>query len=196
LVKALSWYSAVEEKLADPAYAGWFLRFRDGVAGSNYSSNPCTVQGGPVAGVGGGKPSMIQEPNTNCLPGSGCVILHDKSTMCPNVGPTATAALCSQACEADRDCAAFTWHAPQPPNPPSWQKQCFLIKRGLAADMKCYPEPLHESGLKRYGNRSSVCSPLYHSQDQTPEHLTGRKECVKDCYCGSKGHQIPCGECE
>ena len=103
LVKALSWYAAVGEKLADPAYAGWFLRFRDGVAGSNYSSNPCTVQqGAPATGNGQGR----------------------------------------------------------------------------------QPE--------------DVCSPLYHSQDQTPEHLTGRKECVKDCYCGGgkKGHQIPCGECE
>jgi hypothetical protein len=36
LVKALSWYSAVGEKLADPAYAGWFLSFRNGVRGSNY----------------------------------------------------------------------------------------------------------------------------------------------------------------
>ena len=85
LVKALSWYRDVGEKLADPAYSGWFLRFRDGVSGSNYSSNPCT---------------------------------------------------------------------------------------------------------------ESVCSPLYHSQDQTPEHLTGRKECVQACDCGGNGQQVPCGECE
>ena len=85
LVKALSWYRDVGEKLADPAYSGWFLRFRAGVSGSNYSSNPCT---------------------------------------------------------------------------------------------------------------ESVCSPLYHSQDQTPEHLTGRKECVQACDCGGNGQQVPCGECE
>ncbi len=41
LVKALPWYSAVREKLDDPAYAGWFLKFRDGVNGT-YSSKPCT----------------------------------------------------------------------------------------------------------------------------------------------------------
>lgn len=186
LVKALSWYSAVGEKLADPAYAGWFLRFRDGVRGSsNYSSNPCTVQGDPPAS-GGGQPTMIQEPNTNCLPGSGCAILGNASTMCPNVGTTETAAICSRACEADPGCGAFTWHAPHAPNPLTWQKQCFLIKRTLPM-MKCYPEPLHDSGVKGYG---SICSPLYHSQDQTPEHMTGRKECIKDCDCNG----VPCGE--
>jgi hypothetical protein len=35
-----------------------------------------------------------------------------------------------------------------------------------------------------------VCSTLYHSQDQTPSHLTGRKECVDPCDCGG----VPCGE--
>eukprot|EP01043_Picozoa_sp_COSAG02_P088920 COSAG02_NODE_25961_length_644_cov_1.223853_1_plen_214_part_11 len=52
LVKALSWYKGVGEKLADPAYSGWFLHFRDGVASSNYSSNPCTIQGVPSASAG------------------------------------------------------------------------------------------------------------------------------------------------
>lgn len=190
LVKALSWYKAVGDKLADPAYSGWFLHFRDGVAnGSNYSSNPCTILGDPSASAG--KTSIVQEPNTNCLPGSGCAILHNKSTLCPNYGATESAALCSEACEADENCIAFTWHAPQSPNPPTWQKQCFFVKRGVA--LNCYPEGVHDSGVKGYG---SVCSPLYHSQDQTPEHLTGRKECVKDCDCGGSGRQIPCGECE
>jgi hypothetical protein len=55
------------------AYAGWFLRFRDGVTGSNYSSDPCTIQGDPPAssgggGGGGGHPSMIQVRNaTFCV---------------------------------------------------------------------------------------------------------------------------------
>ena len=35
-----------------------------------------------------------------------------------------------------------------------------------------------------------VCSTAYHSQDQTPEHLTGRKECKAKCDCGA----VPCGE--
>ena len=43
LVKALPWYTAVREKLADPAYAGFFLKFRDGVNGSGYYSSPCTA---------------------------------------------------------------------------------------------------------------------------------------------------------
>lgn len=46
LVKALSWYAEVGEKLADPAYAGWFLPFRKGGAvdlGNNtWHSQPCT----------------------------------------------------------------------------------------------------------------------------------------------------------
>ena len=46
LVKALSWYREVGEKLADPAYSGWFLPFHPGGAvdlGNNsWHSNPCT----------------------------------------------------------------------------------------------------------------------------------------------------------
>ena len=46
MVKALPWYTEVREKLLDPAYAGWFLTFReDGTAPPsmyNYSSPPCT----------------------------------------------------------------------------------------------------------------------------------------------------------
>ena len=41
LVKALPWYTSVREKLEDPAYSGWFLKFKDGVDGS-YSVDPCT----------------------------------------------------------------------------------------------------------------------------------------------------------
>ena len=36
-----------------------------------------------------------------------------------------------------------------------------------------------------------VCSSAYHSQDQTPQHLTGRKECHTKCDCGPN---VPCGE--
>ena len=35
-----------------------------------------------------------------------------------------------------------------------------------------------------------LCSPLYHSQDQTPQHLSGRKECKEKCDCNG----VPCGE--
>ena len=41
IVKALPWFSTVREKITDPAYAGWFLRFSDGPAG-NYNSPACT----------------------------------------------------------------------------------------------------------------------------------------------------------
>eukprot|EP00040_Diaphanoeca_grandis_P013021 m.65878 g.65878 ORF g.65878 m.65878 type:complete len:539 (+) comp23614_c0_seq1:190-1806(+) len=78
LVKALSWYSDVGEKLSDPAYSGWFLHFKNGIHG-NYTSPPCTA---------------------------------------------------------------------------------------------------------------GTCSDLYHSQDQTPQHSTGRKECIGECDCGG----VPCGE--
>eukprot|EP00056_Hartaetosiga_gracilis_P008939 m.128241 g.128241 ORF g.128241 m.128241 type:complete len:419 (-) comp13022_c0_seq6:1961-3217(-) len=42
LVKALPWYSEVREKIEDPQYAGWFLKFKDGVNGS-YHVPPCTL---------------------------------------------------------------------------------------------------------------------------------------------------------
>lgn len=41
IVKALPWYTDVREKLDDPRYAGWFLRFKDGVHGS-YHVPPCS----------------------------------------------------------------------------------------------------------------------------------------------------------
>merc|ERR550514_2232848 len=41
IVKALPWYTDVREKLSDPAYAGWFLKFKDGINGS-YHVPPCT----------------------------------------------------------------------------------------------------------------------------------------------------------
>ena len=37
LVKALPWYSAVREKIRDPAYSGWFLKFSDAVR-ANHSA--------------------------------------------------------------------------------------------------------------------------------------------------------------
>jgi hypothetical protein len=40
LVKALSWFKDVGEKLSDPAYSGWFLHFDSNK--SHYSSPPCT----------------------------------------------------------------------------------------------------------------------------------------------------------
>jgi hypothetical protein len=42
IVKALPWYSSVREKLEDPAYSGFFLKFKDGINGTYYTSNPCT----------------------------------------------------------------------------------------------------------------------------------------------------------
>ena len=40
-MKALPWFTSVREKLEDPQYSGWFLRFKDGINGS-YSTDPCT----------------------------------------------------------------------------------------------------------------------------------------------------------
>jgi hypothetical protein len=42
LVKALPWYSEVREKMLDPAYSGWFLKFKDGANGTDYHVPPCT----------------------------------------------------------------------------------------------------------------------------------------------------------
>jgi hypothetical protein len=44
LVKALPWYTEVREKLDDPAYAGWFLKFKDygTVNTTSYYVPPCT----------------------------------------------------------------------------------------------------------------------------------------------------------
>ena len=49
LVKALPWYTDVREKVTDPAYAGWFLRFKDGAGGTGYHAPPCTGNGSDLA---------------------------------------------------------------------------------------------------------------------------------------------------
>ena len=44
IVKALPWYTQVREKLEDPNYAGWFLRFRDyPAANASYHVPACTA---------------------------------------------------------------------------------------------------------------------------------------------------------
>jgi hypothetical protein len=42
LVKALPWYTEVREKMLDPAYSGWFLKFKDGAKGADYHVPACT----------------------------------------------------------------------------------------------------------------------------------------------------------
>ena len=45
LVKALPWYSSVREKMLDPSYAGWFLRFKPGGTWGNgtWHMDPCST---------------------------------------------------------------------------------------------------------------------------------------------------------
>jgi hypothetical protein len=45
LVKALPWYTSVREKITDPAYSGWFLKFKPGgsMANGSWHSPPCTT---------------------------------------------------------------------------------------------------------------------------------------------------------
>jgi hypothetical protein len=45
-IKALNWFSAVREKLDDPAYSSWFIRFDPGQNG-NYSQPACDVNWSP-----------------------------------------------------------------------------------------------------------------------------------------------------
>ena len=43
LVKALPWFPSVRAKLEDPAFAGWFLKYKDGINGTGYTSPACTA---------------------------------------------------------------------------------------------------------------------------------------------------------
>ena len=44
LVKALPWYTSVREKLTDPQYSGWFLKFKPGGSiNGSWHSPPCTT---------------------------------------------------------------------------------------------------------------------------------------------------------
>ena len=46
-IKALNWFGSVREKLDDPNYAGWFIRFRDNGTASNYSQPACDTNWHP-----------------------------------------------------------------------------------------------------------------------------------------------------
>jgi len=52
LVKSLPFYATVSQKLADPAYSGWFLRFANGSGGS-YHVPPCDKNYDPPLCSGG-----------------------------------------------------------------------------------------------------------------------------------------------
>ena len=47
LVKALPWYTDVRAKITNPAYSDWFLKFKDGVTGTDYHVPACTGKGTP-----------------------------------------------------------------------------------------------------------------------------------------------------
>ena len=48
IVKALPWFQVVREKLLDPAYSGWFLKYAGdiGVRRDNYTNAPCQSKQG------------------------------------------------------------------------------------------------------------------------------------------------------
>ena len=67
LVKALPWYSQVREKMLDPAYAGWFLRYSDAVL-----ANHSAVRGGAPPCTGGKCSEFYHDQEqTPQLPGAG-----------------------------------------------------------------------------------------------------------------------------
>jgi len=41
IVKALPWFIDVREKIIDPAYSGWFLKFKGDISRDNYTNSPC-----------------------------------------------------------------------------------------------------------------------------------------------------------
>jgi hypothetical protein len=51
--------------------------------------------------------------------------------------------------------------------------------------------PLRRANYSSPPCTEGVCTTAYHSQDQTPQHLTGRRECRAKCDCGPN---VPCGE--
>lgn len=125
LVKALSWYKDVGEKLADPQYA-------------------------PMPAAMGGSLSLF-----------------------PLSLPTALCCTCAL-------CLTLT----------------FAIQCRRYSGWFLHFRPGGAVGLPNGSYYSSPCtatkcSSLFHSQDQTPSHTIGRKECVTaECDCGA----VPCGE--
>ena len=98
----------------------------------------------PYNVTAGGGTTMSMLPNTNSVYGA----TQNKSTACFKfLGPKPTAQACSDACKADTQCIAFTWHdGEQPAGSASWDQQCYTVNTGCPVES--HSQTHHVSGIK------------------------------------------------
>jgi hypothetical protein len=65
IVKALPWFESVREKITDPQYAGWFLKFKGDIHHEKYTNQPCQSQQGCSALYHDELSSPQEHPNPN-----------------------------------------------------------------------------------------------------------------------------------
>lgn len=202
LVKALPWYSTVREKLLDPAYSGWFLKYKPGgsLPHGKYYMDPCTNSTVGAAAMCSGfyhdreqTPSNGSPAPTHTADGwtvydsyNGC---GGGMVVCP---PANRSALCD------------AWALPG--NFSSWQ----TCKDAAAAEMQSNGKVHIWTWWMEGTNSRGACwlTPELYNWTGGPQsgHVMGYKgppsgapkvkdesynHCLGDCDCGSG---LPCGE--
>lgn len=118
-----------------------------------------------------GPPQMLQQPNENCVFGA---TFGKNASGFDFIGKMDTAKACSDACTADADCIAFTWHdLQQPPNEKQWDGQCYFVTKGTP--VKCHAQTHHFSGTKGGAIPQNVPQNIWvaHNVEGAPSGLTG-----------------------
>jgi len=202
LVKALPWYSEVRDKMLDPNYAGWFLKFApNGAAGlpaGEYYSPPCnnesrgglkcskfyhdqeqTPQAAHTGPPAPGSATRVQEDDWYIYNNTNDVnALHPGFRTVVDGGKQLTPALCKNAADkAGRK--IFTWWSPNY----CWLSSEWSYPTGMTGTLPIQ-QAMHTSGYKPADPADPAPLP--------PGASTGLRECNDgDCDCGPG---LPCGE--
>eukprot|EP00666_Eupelagonemidae_sp_cell4sb_P015195 gene15195-18755_t len=213
LVKALPWYTSVREKIVDPAYSGWFLRFKEGgtngtgvwnVPRCTKGTNPAAVEKcsdlyhdqeqTPKAPPGGG-PTRVQDGkwwiynNTNDVSG-----MHPGWHSITSAGPQPSWEACRDAADAAGRKIFTFWCPGAHPLPYTCpvgsDGTCWLSSDWNTPKVQDpnqtapNAESGHVSGYRPSGTPGTTDSP--------PASLAGAALCASgDCDCGDG---LPCGE--
>jgi hypothetical protein len=123
-----------------------------------------------------GPPGPPPPPQMSLLPDNNCVFgatFGTNNSHIDFIGTMGTAKACSDACAADVDCSAFTWHdLHQPPSEKQWDGQCYFVKQG--SRLHCQPQTHHVSGVKSGGGAAPVAQNVWVAHGvEAPTGMTG-----------------------
>jgi hypothetical protein len=194
LVKALPWYTSVREKMTDPAYAGWFLRFGDQpTLNGTYHQPPCTgekcsvfyhdQEQTPHAG-GADAPTVAIEGDWAIYNNTNDVMsLHPGYATITDAGATASWETCRDAADKLGQ-KIFTWWPTKSGFGDCWCSEDWHtppIPGGASKPQQPVAQALHVSGYKPAAGEAPPAPPA----GGTGECLAG------ECDCGEG---VPCGE--